>query len=116
MPPSPPLPPNQPFSSTARPAGDGRLELLLVHLGAPPDSMLPGLVVELVVGPAPRTAVRTQAASSPRGAVPHGAAAPLRGFAGPGTLLVLGSRRDLLGHVLAAAPVAPPLLHVLVLP
>src|SRR5262245_11453526 len=101
-----------------RPAGlptDGSFELGLVHLGPALDVLLPGLVVELVVGPASGALVRPQTTStSGRDVLRRGAAALAR-LAGACPFLVHGASGDLLGRVLVLAPFLEASLDVLVL-
>src|SRR5262245_21937567 len=97
-------------------APDGLRQLGLGHLRAALDVLLPGLVVELILCPALRPAVRAQAATPARRDVVRRRPARLLGLAGPSAFLVDGPRRDLLSGALTPAPLLQPGLDVLVLP
>src|SRR5882724_2969382 len=61
--------PPAPSSSGPSAAADGPFELGLVHLGPARDVALPGLVIELLLGPPARPAMRAQPAPAPGGDV-----------------------------------------------
>src|SRR6266508_4943873 len=96
-------------------AADSLGELGLVHLRAALDALALGVGVQLLLGAATRAVVGPQAATPSGRDVVGRRTALLLGLPAPGTFLVHGTGRDLLGRVLAPATLLEPALDVLVL-
>src|SRR6266508_2803538 len=84
-------------------AADSLGELGLVHLRAALDALALGVGVQLLLGAATRALVGPQAATPSGRDVVGRRTALLLGLPAPGTFLVHGACRDLLGRVLAPA-------------
>ena len=97
-------------------AANGALQLGLRHLRAALDALVASLVVELFLGPAARTTMRTKAAATRRRDVTDRRSTRRPRLAVLRPLLVDGAGRDLLGLVVGPAPILEAFLDVLVLP
>src|SRR5712691_12682394 len=96
-------------------AAEDLLQLLFVHARPTLDAALLGLVAQLVVGPAARTAVGPKPAPATRREVVDRGRARLFGLAVPGALLVHRPGGDLFRLVLVRAALEQPFFDVFVL-